>query len=212
MAQPGKRRYAARLPPSQRREQLLDSALALLGQCGLHDLSMEAVAKAAGVGKPVLYTVFRSRAELVRALLDRERERALTELAAALPTDLAISGPAAAYSATISAFVRAVLASPVRWRLILAVPGTAPTEYRDDIRASREVVLAQAQSLARMGIALEPRLIGLDADLLAHTMLTFAEMLGRLAVTDPQTYSLERLTEFANAATTLIAPVADGAS
>jgi hypothetical protein len=36
--------------------------------------------------------------------------------------------------------------------------------------------------------------------LLGHTMLSFAEMLGRLAANDPDTYSRERLEEFANAA------------
>ena len=33
--------------------------------------------------------------------------------------------------------------------------------------------------------------------LLGHTMLSFAEMLGRLAVNDPETYPRERLEEFA---------------
>ncbi len=36
--------------------------------------------------------------------------------------------------------------------------------------------------------------------LLGHTMLSFAEMLGRLAVNDPETYPRERLEEFAVAA------------
>ena len=42
--------------------------MTVLGGSQLHELSMEAVAEAAGVGKPVLYTVFRTRAELVAAL------------------------------------------------------------------------------------------------------------------------------------------------
>ena len=32
--------------------------MTVLGGCQLHELSMEAVADAAGVGKPVLYTAF----------------------------------------------------------------------------------------------------------------------------------------------------------
>ena len=48
--------------------------------------------------------------------------------------------------------------------------------------------------------ALEPRLADLDPVLLGHTMLSFAEMLGPLAVNDPGTYPRERLEAFAAAA------------
>jgi hypothetical protein len=40
--------------------------------------------------------------------------------------------------------------------------------------------------------------------LLAHTMLSFAEMLGRLAVNDPQTYPRERLEAYALGAMELV--------
>ncbi|MGH3436260.1 MAG: TetR/AcrR family transcriptional regulator [Sciscionella sp.] len=194
-----RRRYAPRLPPQQRRAQLLDAAFEVLGHGELHELNMEAVARAAGVGKPVLYTVFRTRSDLVAALLRREREQAINQVRETMPTDLHELGPTGAYAATVSAFVRVVLANPTRWRLILTMPEDAPREYRDDLRLSRAGILAQAQTLARAGISLEPRLAGLDPVLLAHTMLSFAEMLGRLAVTDPHTYTSDRLAQFANA-------------
>ena len=93
-----------------------------------------------------------------------------------------------------------VLENPARWRLILTVPDSAPREYRDDLRRARSSILAQAEQLAKAGIALDPRLADLDPVLLGHTMLSFAEMLGRLAVNDPETYPRERLEEFALAA------------
>lgn len=199
-----KRRYAPRLSPPERRAQLLDAAFEVLGDAELHELSMEAVAQAAGVGKPVLYTAFGSRAELVAALLDRERERGLDQVRDAMPNDLRELGPTGAYSATVSAFVHVVLKNPTRWRLILMTPDSAPTEYRDDLRISRAAVLRQAEMLAHLGIALEPRLAALDPTLLAHSMLTIAEMLGRLAVSDPTSFTGERLTGFANAAMELL--------
>ncbi|MFE3291272.1 TetR/AcrR family transcriptional regulator [Rhodococcus sp. NPDC059234] len=194
-----RRRYAPRLPPEQRREQLLDAAFTVTGRDGLHQLSMEAVAAEAGVGKPVLYTVFRTRGELVAALLDRENGRALEQVLANMPTDLSVLGPTAAYAGTVSAFVSVVLANPVRWGLILTAPDHAPSEYREHLRASRATVLERAEDLARVGIALEPGLAGLDPVLLAHTMLSFAEMLGRLAVGDPVTYTSDRLATYAHA-------------
>ncbi|MFC4603259.1 TetR/AcrR family transcriptional regulator [Rhodococcus kronopolitis] len=194
-----RRRYAPRLPPEQRRAQLLDAAFEVTRRSGLHELSMEAVADAAGVGKPVLYTVFRTRAELVAALLQREHERAVAQVLTAMPTDLRPLGPAAAYAGTVTAFVRVVLENPTRWRLILTTPDDAPGEYRDHLRKARGAVLARAEELAHAGIALEPGLAGLDPVLLAHTMLSFAEMLGRLAVADPERYTRERLEAYAAA-------------
>ena len=174
--------------------------MAVLAGCQLHELSMEAVAEAAGVGKPVLYTVFRTRAELVSALLSREHQRGLDQVLAGMPQDLTVSGPTGTYAATVSAFLRVVLESPARWRLILTLPDSAPREYRADLRRARAAILAQAEVLAKAGIALDPRLARLDPALLGHTMLSFAEMLGRLAINDAETFPRERLEQFAMAA------------
>jgi AcrR family transcriptional regulator len=192
-----RRKYAPRLPREQRREQLLDAAMTVLGGCQLHELSMEAVAEAAGVGKPVLYTAFRTRAELVSALLRREHQRGLEQVRAAMPDDLTVQGPTGAYAATVSAFLRVVLENPARWRLILTVPDSAPREYRGALRRARGSILEQAENLAKAGIALDPRLTDLDPVLLGHTMLSFAEMLGRLAINDPETFPRQRLEDFA---------------
>jgi hypothetical protein len=78
--------------------------------------------------------------------------------------------------------------------------GQCSREYRDDLRWARSSILAQAEQFAKAGIALEPRLEGLDPALLGHTMLSFAEMLGRLAVNDPDVYPRARLEEYALAA------------
>jgi AcrR family transcriptional regulator len=199
-----RRKYAPRLPREQRREQLLDAAKSVLADCPLHELSMESVADAAGVGKPVLYTAFRTRAELLDALLAREHRRGLDQVRTAMPDDLAVPGPTGAYAATVSAFLGAVLDDPTRWRLILTVPDSAPREYRDALRTARSSIVAHAEELAKAGIALDPRLEGLDAALLGHTMLSFAEMLGRLAVSEPDVYPRERLEGYTATAMSLM--------
>lgn len=188
-----RRRYAPRLPPEQRRAQLLDAAFAVLGRAELHELSMEAVAQEAGVGKPVLYTVFKTRAELVEALLERELERGLEQVVETLPTDLLGADPVEVASRTVAAFVGVVLENPTRWRLILASPGTAPQEYRAALRSSRTGIFDQAEALIRMGAALDQRWAAMDSALLTNSLLAVAEMLGGLAVSDPQRYPRERL-------------------
>jgi AcrR family transcriptional regulator len=60
---------AARLPAARRRQQLLEVALAVFGERGFHPASMNDVAEAAGVTKPVLYQHFRSKRDLYREVL-----------------------------------------------------------------------------------------------------------------------------------------------
>ncbi|MBI2709406.1 MAG: TetR/AcrR family transcriptional regulator [Actinobacteria bacterium] len=66
---------AVRLPASERRRQLLDTALEVFGAHGFHGASMNQVAEAAGVTKPVLYQHFRSKRALYRELLDDVADR-----------------------------------------------------------------------------------------------------------------------------------------
>lgn len=73
---------------------------------------MEAVAEAGGVGKPLLYTAFHTRAELVAALLTREHQRGLEQVRATMRDDLSITNPTGAYPAAVSAFLRCALAAP----------------------------------------------------------------------------------------------------
>jgi AcrR family transcriptional regulator len=59
-----------RLPASARRRQLLDAALDAFAEQGFHATSMNDVAEAAGVTKPVLYQHFGSKRALYQELLD----------------------------------------------------------------------------------------------------------------------------------------------
>lgn len=59
-----------RLPAPQRRRQLLEVALDRFGQGGYRETSMEDIADAAGVTKPVLYQHFQSKQQLFMELLD----------------------------------------------------------------------------------------------------------------------------------------------
>ena len=59
-----------RLPAARRRKQLLDVALQVFAERGFHPTSMNDLAEAAGVTKPVLYQHFGSKRELYLELLD----------------------------------------------------------------------------------------------------------------------------------------------
>ena len=66
-----------RLTATARREQLLEVALEVFARNGYHDTSMNDIADAAGVTKPVLYQHFDSKRELYQALLDEAGARLL---------------------------------------------------------------------------------------------------------------------------------------
>lgn len=74
---------AVRLPAEQRRRQLLDVALEVFAERGFHATSMDDVALAAGVTKPVLYQHFPNKRGLYLTLLEDVGYQLLTELGAA---------------------------------------------------------------------------------------------------------------------------------
>lgn len=190
-----RRKYAPRLPPEQRREQLLDGALALIAAGGFDALTMEAVARRAGVTKPVVYELYANRAEVIAALLQREAERATAQVLDAVPVDLADRAPEDAYTDAVRAFLTAVVEHPDRWRLVLLPPEGTPPEFRAQVELVRVRVLAQVSALADLGL----KALGapdLDAELLGHAMLALAEMAGRLAITDPGRFPPDRLVAF----------------
>jgi len=74
---------ATRLPAPRRRRQLLEVATDVFGESGYHQASMDAVAEAAGVTKPVLYQHFASKRELYLELLDDVGTRLIDAVVAA---------------------------------------------------------------------------------------------------------------------------------
>lgn len=72
-----------RLSASARREQILDVAIDVFGRAGYYGASMNDIAEAAGVTKPVLYQHFDSKSDLYRALLDEVGARMLSAIAKA---------------------------------------------------------------------------------------------------------------------------------
>jgi len=64
------RRVSVRLTAAERRQQLLSVAVSVFAERGFHATSMNDVAEAAGVTKPVLYQHFTSKRQLFLELLD----------------------------------------------------------------------------------------------------------------------------------------------
>ncbi len=72
------------MPAAQRRQSLLDTATELLEQGGSDALRMDALAKAAGVTRPVVYEHFGDREGLIIALIQRHGARLRQQISEAL--------------------------------------------------------------------------------------------------------------------------------
>ncbi|MEC3976191.1 TetR/AcrR family transcriptional regulator [Amycolatopsis sp. H20-H5] len=190
-----RRAYAARVPAEQRRSELLDAALHLVVAQGHHAATMDAVARQAGVTKPVIYGVFTSRAELLATLLRREQNEALKQLLAALPDRLEQrlrEEPADLLAHVLTAFLDSVRESADRWHCVVLPMPDMPAEFHAARERARALVLKQVENMTQTLVDSGTVPAGLDAGILAHTVITLFEMAARLVLTDPEHFQPSR--------------------
>jgi len=175
----------------QRREQLLDVTKEIASERGFHAVSIEAVARAAGVSRPVVYNHFSDLAGLLEALVDREAERALGQLRAVLPTSPEPSGPEEQLVAALRGYLEAVQADPLTWTLVLMPQEGAPDVLRERIAAGRVAVIGLLAQLIQQGFGrLGP---SPDPELTARTFSALADEGARLVLTEPEHFEPERI-------------------
>ena len=199
---PARRPYAPRLPAAERREQLVEAALDIALERGFHAVSVDAVARACGVTRPVVYGLFEDRTALLTALADRAEERSLAQLAGVFPAleDLpADADPDELLVAGVTAYLSAVAEDPRTWRVVLLPPEGAPAEIAGRVDQHRRVLLRQLRALLTWGLERRGG-PGLDPDLFARAVFTLAEGAARLILADPGRWRLEAFQDFARTA------------
>lgn len=166
------RRRATRTPPAQRRELLLDAAEQLLAEGGSDALRMDALARAGGVTRPVVYDHFGDRDGLVIALLQRHAELVSTHVAAAVvpgaPFDDQLRAATRAYldiarrrGAAIRSLVSAQHLSPAIEAARRSNWDTAAAYWSKRYRAHAGLSLSDASALATAHLAALAALAGL---------------------------------------------------
>jgi AcrR family transcriptional regulator len=180
----------------ERREQLLDATKRLVDRRGFHGVSIEAVAREAGITRPVVYGHFQDLAGLLEALVDREGARALRQLATVLPAQLTDGAdPAEQLAAALRGYLESVQADPATWRLVLMPPEGAPDVLRQRITDGRAAVLAQLAEAARPGLG--PGRESPDPEMTARMLSAVADEGARMLLTDPARYPVERIVDHA---------------
>lgn len=188
-----RRPYAARVPADVRRQQLLDAAIAVIVRDGYAGVSVDAIAREAGVTRPVVYGVFDGLTPLLTALLDRQEARALAQLEEAMSDDASLLTEPDEF--LVSAAVRmidAITDDPHTWRPILLAPNGTPEMVRARIDRDRERVRRQIGRLLEVGLALRggPKL---DVEVVSHALVAVLEHFGRLLLEDPRRFETDRL-------------------
>jgi AcrR family transcriptional regulator len=185
----------SRLSGAERREQLLDTTKRIAFEQGFHSVSIEAVARAAGVSRPVVYKHFRDLAALLEALVDREGERALGQLHAVLPSIAAADETGEQPLAALRGYLEAVQADPATWTLVLMPQEGAPDVLRERIAGGRAAVIALLAALVARGFG--PMGPSPDPELTARTFSALADEGARLILTDPEHFDADRVVSHA---------------
>jgi AcrR family transcriptional regulator len=161
---------AARLPAPRRRRQLLDVALEVFGESGYHQVSMDAVAEAAGVTKPVLYQHFASKRELYLELLTDVGEQLREEVVSATSS---AGHPHQQVEAGFRAYFRFVAAHANAFRLLF---GSGLEPEKEFAAVAERVQEAMADTVAELiDVGLDPQ----HRQVLAHGVIGLAEATSR---------------------------------
>ena len=194
-----RRPYAARVPLDVRREQLLDAAIQVIVREGYAGVSVDAIAREAGVTRPVVYGAYADLGDLLGALLDRQQARALTQLAEVLPDRLdphVLADPDGFLLDALRALIDRVSNDELTWRPILLAPQGTPEVVRERIDADRERIRHQLAELLSVGVELRGG-PAIDVEITSHALIAVMEHFGRLLLEDPAQFDPERLVGFA---------------
>ena len=167
-----------RLPAERRRQQILDVACTVFANRGFHATSMDDIAAAAGVTKPVLYQHFPSKRGLFIELLGDLGRRLLDELEEA--TSSAHSGRERV-EAGFAAYFRFVTHNEAAFRVLFGASARNDSDFADVIERLLDEVASALSQLIDIEGTVEQRRV------LAHALIGIAEATSRDTLTDDGT-------------------------
>lgn len=172
-----------RVPREIREQQMLDAAVTVFAQRGYRLASMDDIAEAAGITKPMIYLYIGSKDDLFLAAIDRETHR-LSELV------LASAEPGLAADEQLwrglVAFLDGVCAGRDRWRLVSRRAVQEGAEFAGAARALRRTMVAAVSAQLTRAAALGPKEVN-DDDIhgLAVALVGACEAMADHVVDDP---------------------------
>jgi AcrR family transcriptional regulator len=136
-----------RLPRAVREQQMLDAAVQMFSVNGYHETSMDGIAAAAEISKPMLYLYYGSKEELFSACLSRELSRFVEAVRADI--DLKQS-PHELLRRTILSVLHYIDANRASW-IVLYSQATSSQVFAHTIREGREKIIDLVARLLETG-------------------------------------------------------------
>ncbi len=189
-------RGSKRLAGPARREQILEVTAKIVARDGFGAVSIQAVSASAGISRPIVYEHFGDLDGLLEALVRREMDAAMEQVAATRLRDLCEGDPTELMLESLGLFLDAVARHPDTWRLVLMPSEGAPASLRRSIELGRAGVLEGLGHSVRAGLRpgnADPP----DPELTANILSAISDEYGRLILSDPERYSPGRLLDHA---------------
>ena len=173
----GNHGYHSRLPRVEREQQMLDAAHGLFAERGFAAVTMDDIADAVGVTKPLLYTYFGNKEQLYLACMQPSGDALIAAVVGAVSST---SHPADALDAGMRAFFGFLADDRDAWRVLFdetlpasGVVAQGVNEYRDRLtQLVMQVLVAQLPPRRRTKAKVEMEAV-------AIAVLAAAESLGR---------------------------------
>src|ERR1700749_1913327 len=136
-----------RLPRAVAKQQMLDAAVQMFPVNGYHETSMDTIAAAAEISKPMLYLYYGSKEDLFGACLNRELSRFIDAVRADIdftksPRDLLRN--------TIVSFLRYIEANRASW-IVMYTQAISSQAFAHTVREGREQIIELVAALVRAG-------------------------------------------------------------
>lgn len=145
---------ARRLPAGERRQQLFSVALTLFAERGYRATTMDDVAEAAGVTKPLVYQHFSSKRALYLELVDSVAQELLAEIERAMAT---AEGPRQQVELGFAAYFHMVITHEAAFRLLYGRNDAEDGELGDALRRVEDAIAEAIEPLIAAGLDAEHR-------------------------------------------------------
>lgn len=126
---------------------MLDAALQMFSVNGYHETSMDAIAAAAQISKPMLYLYYGSKEDLFGACLHREMARFIDGVRANIDFE---QSPRELLCNTIVSFLRYIDANRPAW-IVMYTQATSSQAFAQTVRDAREQIIEMVAGLVRAG-------------------------------------------------------------
>lgn len=186
----------ARMSAQERRDQLLDVLAAIVLDEGYSAVSIDRVSRDAQIARTVIYSHFGNLEGLLRALIERTEQRAVTQIRAIIPDIDFEEDPDTVLIEAVRTFLTMVQGEPETWRLALFPVEGAPPELRETLGRVRTGLVNLLEPVATHGLERRGGPQGLDAELFSRLLVSFGEEGAKLVLSDPGTYPPSRLADF----------------